>query len=32
MDVLLESNYANGNYSDEEIRDEVVTMMSAVSI
>jgi len=32
LDTLLELNEAGANFSDEEIRDEVVTMMIGVSI
>lgn len=31
LDTLLELNDAGANFSDEEIRDEVVTMMIGVS-
>lgn len=31
LDTLLELNEAGANFSDEEIRDEVVTMMIGVS-
>jgi cytochrome P450 family 4 len=30
LDKLLELNEAGANFSDEELREEVVTMMSAV--
>lgn len=32
LDTLLELNEAGANFSDDEIRDEVVTMMIGVSI
>lgn len=31
LDTLLELNEAGANFSDEELRDEVVTMMIGVS-
>jgi len=32
LDTLLELNDAGANFTDDEIRDEVVTMMIGVSI
>jgi len=32
LDTLLDLNEAGANFSDEELRDEVVTMMIGVSV
>jgi len=32
LDTLFELNNTGGNFSDSDIRDEVVTMMTAVNI